>query len=949
MDINPVTQLYTDFITILRNSEIKYKTVADSYESVESKKNADAYIKAKLKEDVFETYYRYEPSVISKVMNISDEREIERYCNYRNEIPYNYRDEILNMQRQYIIDNYVEVNKYYRCLNGLPDINDEYIDFIFVDGEICKKYDIDSNIPVHLLSDAKIGILESIGYINELVSKYPTKSYLKYLGGNRIDVITSRRGKNFSLLKVPYNISESLLNTFMLIYEQCREYFMSCIYIPEYRSTIDYYDNFIALCIMVMSIQQVMARTIKGVIERDFFDVYCCKILFSVYGVPFFSDMDTATRTQMIQNLNMLVKNKGTNQVIYDIASILGYNRLEIYKYYLMKVRKFDDDGIPISFTKTNPVTGESEPDYKQMYDVYFQKAVVGDEDAYHSITSSSNRVSYTEITENDPYWIHDEQLEKELYETEYNYVESKYMGVGISYRMTKIIFENIYLLKMLLDKKDELPSIIVDVPKLTNKTVTLFDAVVILCAMVCKQNHLKGNILTDMSKILHVLDFKFSDEFQTLYNDTVSSNNRDGVRDIIYRDVDIKGINFSKSADEIVKEIKENKYIDNSLDDFFGDLTSYTIDRVNSLYDNYLNLYYELVEKMSTATDIKVYNAYKKFYNAIFYTKESREMFNTGTSDKPKYASTYMEYIMNTNSELYDLIENTKPENMYTNVNYIVSRIVSLMPEIRHLGFFDGHSNIMENMLWELIRFFKSYTTDLIDMSIVYIFDLKPDNILRLIEHASIHSNIVPRDIINISHTDYAQYISKLKYLTDNKFFNKIGIIHNTTMLFDTNEFLNIVNYIHGNIQTVDSNYIYDVFDDILSSIELVAGIFLSSLVHVMESSTYLKSDFKLNDMWKLISKIVYKDEIKNDDIIKYISELLKMDDIIHLKVGTLTNSYITNINIENVITDKLKEICKYISLHDEYGFIDNVSINSNSNCSDVFKLTDSCTVIHV
>ena len=46
MQVNPITQLYNDFITILDKSVIKYKNEAEKFETVETKKSADGYIMA---------------------------------------------------------------------------------------------------------------------------------------------------------------------------------------------------------------------------------------------------------------------------------------------------------------------------------------------------------------------------------------------------------------------------------------------------------------------------------------------------------------------------------------------------------------------------------------------------------------------------------------------------------------------------------------------------------------------------------------------------------------------------------------------------------------------------------------------------------------------------------------------------------------------------------------
>lgn len=984
MQVNPITQLYNDFIRILDKSVIKYKSKADEYETVETKKSSDAYIRACLGEDKFETYYRYERDIIAEILILSNDREIDTYYYDRDKIPLKYRDAILNRQRQYIKDTYVESNNYYRCLNGLPDVEDCEADFIYLDEETTNKYGLpryeDSNgylytksdgetyritdlsgkyigqvsvedipfdvkpIPIHKFTNNQIDTLDSVGYIDILISKYPIKSYLKFLGNMKIDIITARRAMNFGLLRVPYDITESLLNLFMMIYEQCREYFMTCIYVKEYRSTIDYYDNFIAMCIMVMAIQQVIARTIKSTIERDFFDTYCCKLLFSVYGVPFYSEMDTATRTQLVQNLNMLVQNKGTNKVIYDIAAILGYDRLEIFKYYIVKAQKFDDNGLPIYVTRKDPDTGEDVPDYKSMFDVYFQKVSISDDDAYNSVINSADKQTYLEVTENDPYWIDDAELQKELYESEYNFVESKYMGVGISYRMTKILFENIYLMKMLLEKKDQISNIIIDIPKMsTYSTISLFDAIVVLCAMVCKQNRLKGEILTDPSKILHVLGFTFDEDWNVISTDIVETKKCEQ---------DIMGFNFSKTTLEIQNEIKNNKYLDDTLCDFFTDSASYTAASINTLYKNYANLYDVLVEKMSTTDDINVYHAYKKLYQAFYFTKENDKMFNIGTdtSGEPMYAKTYMDYLKVKVPDMYNFINDTGPDNMYSNVNYIVSRIMSIMPDLKYLGFFDGHSNTMEKMLIELIQFFKSYTTDLINMNIIYIFDVKPETLIRLIGYAEIHGNIIPRDYLNISYSDHLNFISTVKYGSNLNIKDSIALIENTLTLFDSCRFIDYISSIHNEVAVNDKHTYHDALDKLWTRINCETGFSLSdnSLISSYPRAYDNICAIRFRDLIKNVIKVMMEDHISLKDAVyvtieSMVGDRLQMNDCINASISknyaessislndrcTTPNINMCMIDLTPSLTDIIDSVNDKIRTSSELSFRDNCKIS--------------------
>lgn len=738
MQINPMKELYTDFLEILEGCEIKYRSKADECETLQTKKDSDAYIKAYRNEDNFNTYYKYDKDILAEVLGIYDETEIEKYYSNRNLIPSKYRSTIVSKQRQKIIDNYVEKNNYYRCLNGLPDYEEPEDEYVYPSEDIVREYKLPEGVPVHELSDNNIATLNTLGHVDELIALHPTKTYLKYLGAKKIDLITSRTASNFALIYIPSALEDTIWNNFTSIYEQCREYFVSCIYITEYRKIIDYYDNFIAMCIMIMTLQQLFARVLKNTIERDFFDPYCVKLLFETYGVPYNSNMDSSTKSLIVQNLNLLIQNKGTNKAIYDISSILGYDRLKIYKYYLVKAQKFDEDtGLPIQATKIDESTGEEVPDYESMFNIYFQRVNIDAKDTYEAMQELDNRIDYNEIVDDDPYWVEDENLLEEMYESEYNFVESKYMGVSISYKMTNILFENMYLLRMILDKKDDIPKINLQLPRInTEKEYNLFDIILFMCAMTCKQNNLKGEILVTPSKILHVMGFNYETDF-----------------------------------DKIRKEILEDPNLDDSLIDFFKDSSAVTATKINNLYTNYVELYDVLLEKMATTQDIDTYYAYKKFYNTIFYTNENKEIFNIGTPANPVYASTYMEYIKATNPEMYDFINDMDEDQIYTYIDHIATKIMSIIPDLSNLGIISDASSSMEDMLVQLIRFFKSYTTDMLGFNTIFIFDLKPETIIRFIDEIDIIYNCIEKDDkFYISYNDSITPITKIngeEYLT--------------------------------------------------------------------------------------------------------------------------------------------------------------------------------------
>lgn len=735
-EINPLKGLYTNLTNIAKSTVIKYTSLATEKETVETKRDSELYIGAKLRTDTFFFYAQYEEELLRKV-GINDKERIEQYTSSIDSIPYQYRDQLLELKREKIIREYVEKNNYYRMLAGLPDIEDA--DYIYIPD--MEEYGIPSDIPIHEMEDAYISILEEAGVMDKLIDENPTKEYLKYQGSNRIPLTISRPAKNMSLLRLPdeSQVSDTMLDQFKLIYNQCRDYFMTVIYVYEYTSIYEYYDNFIGLSIMVMTIQQLAARTLKSTIDRNFFDEYCIDLLFTMYNIPELPSLDIETKRSIAQNLNMLIQYKSTDKVLYNIANILGFDNIGIYKYLLVKQQKYDENDNPIVATKTVIEDGEEKevPDYQKMYDVYFQKLEVKDKDIYDAVQEKKNAVSYADVTMYDPMWQEDESLLTSLYESKYNFTESKYLGLNISFKLSETMFECIYFLGMCQDKKSEVSSITLTLPKMTGDTkINLFDTVIALCAMLSKKNSLKGEIVNSASKILYVLGFNFDNDFALIRS-----------------------------------EIRKSKYIDSSVADYLNVTNMRTANAINTLYQNVHELRDFISDKMSSTNDIRVYNAYEKLYKALFIKEANNAMFNIGTEEEPVYAETYMDYLKVKNFELYSFINDTNKDEMSSYIEHVLSKLSTIVDKLKYLYYLNDSNGGAIKALIILIRFFKSYTTDLIGLNIVYLFDTKLLNMIHMIDQIHLIKKTVGyMDYVPMDYSDHIKRISSTYRMNDSE-----------------------------------------------------------------------------------------------------------------------------------------------------------------------------------
>lgn len=783
--INPLKGLYNEFVKITQSVEVKYSNKAEEYEKLEYSQRGDEYVTAKLGQDTFESYTDYERDLLISV-GILDEGMIAKCQEDRNNIPILYRDKIFKLKRERVILTYEEPNKYYRVMTGIPNKRDT--DYVFVKGY--EEYGVSPHIPIHLLDDMSIGILRELGVIDRIIQENPKKQYLNYLGERSIPIEISRPAKNFSLIRTPTTneVNDAILSEFKLIYDQCREYFVNVIYIPEYTQIYSYYDNFIALCIMVMTIQQMIARKMKTTIDRDFFDEYCIDLLFEMYRIPSIPGIELADKKSIAQSLNILIQNKATDKVLYDIAEILGFSGVGIYKYLIVKQQKFDSEGKPVHVEVPEGKEKTIEH-YSQEYDLYFQKLEVKDRDAYQALQVSRNRESYKEITSDDPFW-YDDEVKQILYESEYNYAESKYLSVNVSFKLSEVLFECIYFINMCLDKKHEMSKITISLPKiLGNTNVSIFDAIIACCTLLSKKHGLCGEIVHDASDILFVNGFDFESDIDSIKDDITSQRIlvKTGTPIARYKRK-VLGFNFDANFDEIKQEILTNRFINSDLAEYISNLQVYSPESVNRLYKNVYNLRDELTNAMATATDIRAYRAYKKLFQTLYLKEATNEVFSIGTDEngEPKFADTYRDYLRYINPELYSALdaavglsgdmespfspwnekrEFSNPESAWNSekdkatayISHILARLNAVVENLSTLYNLNDVTGGPINALITLIRFFKSYTTDMIGLNVVYLFNTRALNMVKLLDHiAYVRKEELWRDSsLRLTHSD--------------------------------------------------------------------------------------------------------------------------------------------------------------------------------------------------
>lgn len=724
-----IEYILNDIRTITENVVVKFKYEADKYETVDSKREGDRFVSAYTEKDIFESHAQYDRDELMSA-GINDLEFIEECYYDKYKIPSNKRQLVLKARRSNIIDMFEETNDYYRELIGKPPMGTPESEFVYLTKEQMDYYKIDEVRPIH---DYPLEILIKLEryVIPELIKAHPDKAYLKRLGSKSVNIVRARTAKNFEIIFNDAALDNVFLRSFFETYDFCREYFMSVIYNKAFSGQYELYDNFIGMHIMIMAVQRMIVNTVKLSIDRDFYDLNSIKKMFDCYGVPFFEDLPLDYQRAIIKSLNVLIRTKSTDKCLYDISNILMYERINIYKYFLVRERKLDKDNNPIEAKKpeyddSGEITGYV-PDYEKMYDIYFQSTDIMEPNVILAMENKPNRYGYLDVTEDDMLWWDTDELRRELYEREFNFIDTKYLGVNVMYNLTDLLYETTYFLNMLVDNKDTtIPDdtrvlnsdamktgtdyLYLTLERFTPIPVSIFDSVVILCALVSKKNGMKGNIITKSpAKILSVLGFNFEADFD-LIKKSILDNPR------------------------IFKKPEILKYLDL--------LDIKKVEDIETLYKNFRNFADFCVEQVATTQNIQEYHAYKQLYKVFTVREETGEAFRMSNGE---LADTFIQYLRDKLPHIADFIDDLHKDKMGVYIEHVLGKLNELIPDLTYVTAINGTNNNIVKALVSLINFFKSYTTDLRNLNVVYIFSDKFHNMIRMVDDPRLFIKIFP------------------------------------------------------------------------------------------------------------------------------------------------------------------------------------------------------------
>lgn len=714
---------YTKLMGI--DTVLKMQDIADKNEDLESLKRAELYISCIENTVTFNMFDSYtETALISG--GVTDPTTLTKSLLNKNNIPISKRDSVLKAMKAEYIENYEELNTYYRMLHGLPAIGvKDYVeDWIAPDG-----ISIDLSKPIHEMTQAEVTILDKYGVLDKMINEDPVnREYMRHLGKKSIDYYTARRANRFDALYIPTINSESIQKMYKDRLDANKFYVLRTIYSEAYKYDSDYYDNFIAILIVIITMVDIISRVQEFIARKEIFDIRSVQYIFKSYGVPFFENIPLKYQIAMVKNLHTLLKYKSTSKCMVDICSLFGFSNIKIFKYYILRDRKIDLS----TGEYLERFNEDGTEDIDSEYELKFLKLPLED-DVDEYIGKGTNYIDYDEITEMDPKWdggLDHDQVKSDILKNEFNINRTKYISIDTINEIAKMSAQQSYFFNFLYDNVEMEDMVKVRIPYIDpSAEFKLADIFTLLTSLSYQYNGIKDTIMDTQSKVLYVNGFNFKADLATLAEEIGPKI--------------VNGILIDAGSTIHAREQLSNFEVPTSPIPSFNEMMN--------IFINNMKVRDELIKGMQEADNLKVYKVYEKLYNALMTVELTMDHFkNPETGDFYRDAdgdATYSEYLKHEDPSLYSIlldIENFDDEaskNQYIG-NLIDSVVYALEEYIDSNEFSALFSNLpimsseaVKQYIATVINFYKSYKVDFLGLNTLYILDDKNEGYIRLID----------------------------------------------------------------------------------------------------------------------------------------------------------------------------------------------------------------------
>lgn len=779
---------YTKLMGI--ETTLKMKNLADSKETLESIKHAELYIACMEGTVIFEILPNLTRSCLTAAGIVAP--DLVRKCLInKDNVPKSKRDAVTAAFSAEFIENYEDLNDYYRMLHGLPPIGrEDYIeDWLPPDGIL-----IDISKPVHLMDNAEAVLLDRYGVLDQMIEEDPVnREYMRHLGKKKIDYYTARKANRFDPLYIPSIDSDAIYKMYKDKLDANKFYVLRTVYSEAFSYGSDYYDNFIAVLIVIITIIDIISRVQEFIARKEIFDIRSVQYIFKSNGIPFYEEIPLRYQISMVKNLHTLLKYKSTKRCMVDICSLFGFDNIKIFKYYLLKDRKVDLSTGEYVYAKDE----NGEDDLEAMYELKFLKLPLED-DVDDYIRVAANYMDYDEIVDQDSTWdggLDHNQIIRDILKEEFNFTRTKYISIDTIYDIASISTQQSYFFNFLYDNQDLESLLTIQVPFIeAGRDFKIADIFTFLTALGYNYNGMKDLIMDTQSKVLYVNGFNFKADL-----------------------AELAALVPGKKRADTIPTVGTIDHAREQLENFQVPTSSIpSMSEMMKIYINNLEVRDELIKGMFEADNKHTYIIYKKLYDALMITELTFDYYkNPETGDYYRDTdgdATFTEFLKHSDSVLYSLlIEVQMLEDDASRTQYIANIIDSItwaLEEYISPDKFQGiyanipvvSAEVVKQYIAQVINFYKSYKVDFLGMNTIYTLDDKLNGMIQLID--CMHFN---RFFQKHEYLDIHEGIAKSS--VDMSMDDKLRLIER--IYFDIYTWA----YVNGRTDLTLTDFIYDIY----------------------------------------------------------------------------------------------------------------------------------------
>lgn len=655
-------------------------------------------------------------------------------------------DKLVADKRKYTLENYVEVNNYYRIYLGLPPIMKDkfgnYIDdpdYIFYNKVPISGVDITK--PVHKYNATERSLFSVSGELAKMIIANPKAKYLRYLDKD-VDIVSLRDANEFEIIW--FNKNDGKIRDFVEHYRAVRNQFMRSHYRELDAIQYPYYEGFICAYLLMAAMADYNANIPIQRLKNNEIDESEIYLLFESYGLPKF-DFSQKYLLEIANRINTLTYKKGTKDGLQLISKM--FEEISIYKYYIVK--RLKNQGVLNYDGMSN----------KDKYELFFVKAPLSADDPYEYMQKEENVTPYMNVVSKDPRWgVENDKLEDTLKDWEFSYSESKYLGLNNKIEISTFSLEMAYFYRYIIEHKD-----IVSKLKIYLDTVDvqadLFELITYMQALIFRKFKVSPDIPDTLSSIIYMYSIKNKVDYERLK--------------LVFR--------------EHFKYHENKANIDGFID--LLDNQDYTLNGIMDTFEiNYKIIEY-LYDLRSTLTRYDDYHMVDTIIKAITFGEKVPELYNNKTNLED-FLSTYNSHSSKYVVRINELLSSSDPVASINNeITVIINLLRDQVDNIRHkklLSLFDTAQNLYSDLdiikyLEKIIDFYKSYTQDIIDRGVVYSMSDITDG-LQIVEELKIRLDLKDWEVFTLSLLFTGDNTEYIRFLLDN--FKKVDYFSQTEIL---------------------------------------------------------------------------------------------------------------------------------------------------------------------